>query len=272
MNKTVMFSLAMVILPFSVVCWANSTITPSLSDNASANNTSLQLSSSAFIDGGVLPSQFTCEGEGISPPLNWHGVPEGTQSLVVIMDHIPKHGVLRERKLPAEKAARPNELDQPRVLSSKSSKSPKPPKPENDRLHWYWGMVNIPADVLSVDAGQFVGLLGNNSVNKSNQYAPPCSKGPGEKKYTFHLYALSDFLSFPNPSMISAETIRQSMRDLIIDSDSLTVSFTRSCRTPERPQPKPKNTEQIGTVPLKELQNNGTVPLKPRPETLPPCQ
>ncbi|MGB5856695.1 MAG: hypothetical protein WBH20_15725 [Oceanisphaera sp.] len=50
-------------------------------------NESLQLISPAFADTGSYPIQFTCEGEGISPPLNWQSVPDGTQSLVVIMDH-----------------------------------------------------------------------------------------------------------------------------------------------------------------------------------------
>ena len=33
-----------------------------------------------------IPSEYTCEGEDVSPPLAWVGVPNGTQSLVLIMD------------------------------------------------------------------------------------------------------------------------------------------------------------------------------------------
>jgi Raf kinase inhibitor-like YbhB/YbcL family protein len=44
------------------------------------------LSSSAFADGGEIPSRFTCEGDDVSPDLSWSGVPEGTRSLVLIVD------------------------------------------------------------------------------------------------------------------------------------------------------------------------------------------
>jgi Raf kinase inhibitor-like YbhB/YbcL family protein len=47
---------------------------------------SLVLKSDAFVDGGQIPSRYTCEGEDISPPLAWEGLPEGTQSLVLIVD------------------------------------------------------------------------------------------------------------------------------------------------------------------------------------------
>ncbi|WP_259397434.1 YiiD C-terminal domain-containing protein, partial [Shewanella sp. SG41-4] len=37
-----------------------------------------------------------------------------------------------------------------------------------------------------------------------NEYAPPCSKGPGQKVYTFHLYALSKFLDIDSSASVSA--------------------------------------------------------------------
>ncbi|MGD8525398.1 MAG: YbhB/YbcL family Raf kinase inhibitor-like protein, partial [Thioalkalispiraceae bacterium] len=46
----------------------------------------LLLQSSAFKNGEPIPARFTCEGEDISPPLNWSGVPDLTQSLVLIID------------------------------------------------------------------------------------------------------------------------------------------------------------------------------------------
>lgn len=39
-----------------------------------------------FKNGEVIPSVFTCDGEDISPEIKWEGVPEGTKSLVLIMD------------------------------------------------------------------------------------------------------------------------------------------------------------------------------------------
>jgi Raf kinase inhibitor-like YbhB/YbcL family protein len=48
--------------------------------------TSIVLTSPAFADGEPIPERFTCEGEDVSPPLEWSGVPEGTVSLALIMD------------------------------------------------------------------------------------------------------------------------------------------------------------------------------------------
>ena len=35
----------------------------------------IQLHSSAFPDGGLIPKTFTCDGSDRSPPLEWSGVP-----------------------------------------------------------------------------------------------------------------------------------------------------------------------------------------------------
>lgn len=46
----------------------------------------LTLSSPAFPDGGPIPERYTRDGENVSPPLRWSGVPEGTKSLVLVME------------------------------------------------------------------------------------------------------------------------------------------------------------------------------------------
>jgi Raf kinase inhibitor-like YbhB/YbcL family protein len=46
----------------------------------------LHLSSPAFANGARLPERFTADGEGVSPPLFWTGVPEGTERLVLIVE------------------------------------------------------------------------------------------------------------------------------------------------------------------------------------------
>jgi len=43
------------------------------------------LSSPAFSSGGAIPSQYTCDGQDISPPLQWSGVPAGTKELVLVI-------------------------------------------------------------------------------------------------------------------------------------------------------------------------------------------
>jgi hypothetical protein len=46
----------------------------------------MELRSEAFQDGGVIPSRFTCEGEDVSPPLSWKGVPPEARALVLICE------------------------------------------------------------------------------------------------------------------------------------------------------------------------------------------
>ena len=46
----------------------------------------MTLSSSAFRDQSEIPSQYTCDGEDISPPLAWDGLPDKVQSLALIVD------------------------------------------------------------------------------------------------------------------------------------------------------------------------------------------
>jgi Raf kinase inhibitor-like YbhB/YbcL family protein len=46
----------------------------------------MNLVSSAFADGAAIPRRFTCDGENLSPPLQWSGAPSGTQSFVLLCD------------------------------------------------------------------------------------------------------------------------------------------------------------------------------------------
>jgi Raf kinase inhibitor-like YbhB/YbcL family protein len=46
----------------------------------------ITVSSSAFPEGGTIPAKYTCDGNDVSPPLKWTGVPEATKSLALISD------------------------------------------------------------------------------------------------------------------------------------------------------------------------------------------
>jgi Raf kinase inhibitor-like YbhB/YbcL family protein len=46
----------------------------------------LQIASVAFVDHGPIPARYTADGEGLSPPLQWSGVPEGAGSLLLIVE------------------------------------------------------------------------------------------------------------------------------------------------------------------------------------------
>lgn len=45
-----------------------------------------KLTSSAFENNGPIPAKYTCDGEGINPPLTIENIPDGTQSLALIVE------------------------------------------------------------------------------------------------------------------------------------------------------------------------------------------
>ena len=75
----------------------------------------MTLSSPAFQQNGHIPSKYTCEGEDVSPPLAWEGVPDGAKSLVLIID------------------------------------DPDAPDPKAPKMVWvHWVVYNIPPDTASL--------------------------------------------------------------------------------------------------------------------------
>jgi Raf kinase inhibitor-like YbhB/YbcL family protein len=46
----------------------------------------LTLVSPAFTDNAFFPVQYTCDGDNVSPPLQWSEVPEGTAELVLLFE------------------------------------------------------------------------------------------------------------------------------------------------------------------------------------------
>ena len=154
----------------------------------------LVLSSPDFKEGGSLPIDFTCDGKGVSPSLSWSDVPAETQSLVLIMDTVP--GPLR-----------PGETD----IGN----------------HFYLTIFNIPPTVTSIAAGASnVGVLGQNFQGKKLGYTPPCSQGPGSKKYTFYLYALNSRLSI-SAALATEKSLRELMVGKVLATSELNVFYSR---------------------------------------------
>lgn len=46
----------------------------------------MRLTSTAFTHGSEIPARYTCQGEELSPPLAWSGVPSQAKSLVLVVD------------------------------------------------------------------------------------------------------------------------------------------------------------------------------------------
>jgi Raf kinase inhibitor-like YbhB/YbcL family protein len=58
---------------------------------ANANNEAtpkmeITITSTAFTEGGMMPKQYTCDGQNISPPLAWSGMPRNAKTLALICD------------------------------------------------------------------------------------------------------------------------------------------------------------------------------------------
>jgi Raf kinase inhibitor-like YbhB/YbcL family protein len=51
-----------------------------------ATNDTITLTSDAFDEGAAIPTRFSCDGEDVSPPLAWDGVPSETAAFALIVD------------------------------------------------------------------------------------------------------------------------------------------------------------------------------------------
>ncbi len=80
--------LPILVLLFSCSCHSakqNGTTT-NADTGRTENNMALAISSTAFSNGGMIPSRYTCDGANISPPLQWSGLPAGTKTVALIVD------------------------------------------------------------------------------------------------------------------------------------------------------------------------------------------
>jgi Raf kinase inhibitor-like YbhB/YbcL family protein len=147
------------------------------------------LTSSEIKQDSLLPKEYTCDGESATLPLEWDGFPEDTKSFALIMHH----------------EASPIDI------------------------HWYWVLYDIPSSIHGLPKNvSGIGILGNNSLNGKTEYAPPCSQGPGPKKYTYTIYALSKAvnLSVPN-SEVSRVVLLDAIKDITLASATLNVIYSR---------------------------------------------
>jgi phosphatidylethanolamine-binding protein (PEBP) family uncharacterized protein len=161
-------------------------------------NPTLKLTSPAVKDGERLPVEFTGDGESASLPLAWTGVPRGTQSLVLIMHHLDPEG--------------------------------------KTKVYWLMHDIDPRTTRVAKNATDF-GTMGVSTVHQRVEYAPPHSKGPGEKSYTLTLFALSgkpDLTKAASP--VSVEPLLSAMKGKVLAAADLRVIYAR----PEGPAVPPE--------------------------------
>ena len=143
-----------------------------ITDTKAIDHMSLSLTSPAFSNGEIIPSEYTCDGENVSPELRIDNIPEGTKSLVLVMDDpdIPE-SVQRARGI--------EKFD-------------------------HWAVYNIPATTGLIPRGEVVGNVGINSKGE-RAYTGACPPDR-EHRYFFRLYALRGTLTFiKTPTLIEIE-------------------------------------------------------------------
>ena len=129
-----------------------------------AEDAEFTVTSTSFAEGGSIPSTYTCEGDDLSPPLAWSGVPEDAYSLVLIVD------------------------------------DPDAPDPDAPKTTWvHWVLYNISADTTGLPEAVEPQELPSGTVEGLNDwqrtgYGGPCPP-KGRHRYLFKLYALDTVLT-----------------------------------------------------------------------------
>ncbi|MFU8856110.1 MAG: YbhB/YbcL family Raf kinase inhibitor-like protein [Deferrisomatales bacterium] len=153
---------------------------------------SLSLTSAAFRADGEIPGKHTCDGSDVSPPLAWAGVPEGTKSLVLIVD------------------------------------DPDAPDPRAPKMTWvHWVLYNLPPTstglaegVKELPPGTREGL----NDWKRTGYGGPCPP-IGRHRYFHKLYALAEVL--PDLGTPTKAVLEAAMEGKILARAELVGTYER---------------------------------------------
>jgi len=116
---------------------------------------SFSISSPAFDNNGTIPSQYTCDGKNISPPLTITGVPTNAKNLALTLD----------------------DIDAPRGI------------------YTHWIVWNIPTSTLDFSAGENIAFPQGMTSAGTIGYNGPCPPAGQIHRYYFKLYALDSLLN-----------------------------------------------------------------------------
>jgi Raf kinase inhibitor-like YbhB/YbcL family protein len=153
----------------------------------------MKVMSTAFTDGAPIPRRHTCDGEDLSPPLAWSGVPSGAKSLVLICDD--------------------------------------PDAPSKTWVHWV--LYGIPAEVTSLPEGvppqkslrQHGGAAQGVNDSRGIGYSGPCPPPGKPHRYYFKLYALKEPPQL-QPGATKAD-VERAMAGKIVDQTQLMGTYAR---------------------------------------------
>jgi Raf kinase inhibitor-like YbhB/YbcL family protein len=150
----------------------------------------LELTSTGFAHEESIPSKYTCDGEDVSPSLQWGEPPPGTQSFALIMDD--------------------------------------PDAPAGTWVHWV--LYGLPAQARTLPEGVVPAAEladgsrhGKNSWGRSG-YGGPCPPS-GTHRYFFKLYALDTGLDLDSGA--SEEQLLQAMEGHIVAQAELMGTYSR---------------------------------------------
>ncbi len=163
---------------------------PSCSEIRGGEAMNIEVKSTAFQEGAMIPKLYTCDDKDISPPLLWGGVPAETKSIALIMDD--------------------------------------PDAPVGTWVHWV--IFNIPPETtgLPENTPRTASLPngakhGNNSWSNLG-YGGPCPPG-GTHRYYFKVYALDVVLTL-NTGITKAQLLK-GMEGHILAEGQLMGRYTR---------------------------------------------
>lgn len=155
---------------------------------------SLKLISGAFAHAAEIPRRFTCDGQDVSPPLAWSGVPEGAKSLALVVD------------------------------------DPDAPDPKAPRMVWvHWILYNIPPSATGLAEGVSGSQLPAGTREGTNNWQRTGYGGPcppiGRHRYFHRLYALDALL--PDLARPEKAKLERAMTGHIIGQTELIGTYAR---------------------------------------------
>ena len=154
----------------------------------------LTLTSTSFSHNDEIPARHTCDGRDISPELSWTKIPDGTKSLVLIVD------------------------------------DPDAPDPAAPKMTWvHWMLYNIPSDASGLPEGVGAKELPPGTLQGLNDWQRTGYGGPcppvGSHRYFHKLYALDTLL--PNLKHPTKAILEKAMEGHVIAHVELVGRYQR---------------------------------------------